>query len=355
MFERQFVVGGEPVFPPSMIFSRAYNQFAAYGAELKGYHRYYTFGAYYSLKAIIQNIRFSRGDLVLLPAYLCHTITYPFCEAGIKYDYYKLKEGLLPDLEDIDRKTTENLKAILFVDYFGYAYQDYLNDMVKSLKAKGIVVIQDAVQAWIDNEDTIYGDYCFNSVRKYAPFEASVIFSKTKLSFDAELGPISRFIIHKRLAQILRYYHLNYSLFKASSFLRLLDVANKAYHQDGIVALPRANEYMLNRLNFGAMSKQRKLVFKKLVQELKLKSVVDLPLADSTPLALPIYVQDRNEKKVALHKSGIHCPVHWQLHEEIDKKEHEYCWDLQDRELTIPVSMGFENYNQYIKKLKVIL
>jgi len=355
MLKQKFVAGGELTFPPSIIFAKYYGQFSSYGAGLTEYHRYYTFGAYYSSKAVIQNIDFQKDDYVLLPAYLCPTMIYPFKEAGVKYAFYKLKEGLLPDLEDIVRKSGKHLKAILFIDYFGYSYRDYLSEIVSYLRNQRVVIIQDIVQAWIDNEEDIYADYCMNSVRKYSPIEASVLFSRQEMRIETKYMPITRFLLHKRYAQLLRYYHLNYGIFKPESFLRHIAIANESYHLKGIIGMPKMNAWLLDRLNYQSMSRKRIIVFKALSKNLGMKSIVGLELGKSIPLAFPVLVQDRGRKKELLHNLDVHCPIHWLLSEEIDKCEHEFCWELQSHELTIPININLTSIDGYLARLKEVL
>ena len=355
MRKPKFMVGGEFVFSPGIIFEKDYHQFSNFGANLEEYNRYYTFGAYYSLKAIIQSIGFDFGDSILLPSYLCPTMIYPFKEAGIKYDFYKMKEGLLPDLDDIDRKIRKGLKAVLFVDYFGHSYKNYLAEIVSILRTKGIVTIQDTVQSWLNNENTLYGDFCMNSVRKYSPFEASVLHSKTPMKFQTQTKPIRKFILHKRYGQFLRFCHIKYGCFKPERFLRHIDIANQSYHVKGIVAMPKSNAWFLDRIDFTALSRKRSIVYHSLLRNLELQSVVKVDLCESTPLGLPVYLEDRNQKKADLHRLNIHCPVHWFLSDEIDRQEHQYSWDMQNHILTIPINISLTLMSEYITRLKEVL
>ncbi len=354
MFAHKLIVGGESLFSPLLISEPDLHQFSKYGAKLQGYHKYYTFGAYYSIRVIVQNLKFEKRDYVLLPSYLCHTIIEPFQEVGIKFDFYKMKEGLLPDLEDIDRKTKPGLKAVLFIDYFGFSQKEYLANIVTSLQAKGIKVIQDSVHSWLDNEADIYADYCMNSVRKYTPFEASVLFSKAPLKFIPVYKPIKAFLFHKRYAQILRYCHVHYGLFKPDTFLRHLDISNNNYHKDGIIGMLYCNKVLLNRLDFEAMGKDRKIVYKALHTELKLDLVLNVT-QDIVPLGMAIYLSDRDKKKIELHKADIHCPLHWLLPKEISTKEHDYSWDLQNHALTLPVNIQLPDLTEYICKLQEVI
>ncbi|HQH50008.1 MAG TPA: hypothetical protein PLA08_01220 [Candidatus Cloacimonadota bacterium] len=355
MASKNMIVGGEFVFSPTLFLKPDLHQFSDYGSELSGYSRYYTFGGYYSLKAVIRHLNFQPGEYALLPAYLCPTIIEPFRQAGVMYDFYKLKEGLLPDLEDIAKKAVTGLKAVLFIDYFGFPQMNYLTPIIGYLKAQGVVTIQDTVQSWLDNESDLYGDFCLNSVRKIAPFEAGVLFSRVPMDIIPNNRSRAKFLLHKRYAQILRYYHIRYGLFKPENFLKHIDESNQHYHHDRIMDMPPINSCLLNRIDFAALGRKRKIVFAELKKRLNPRMILQEPSSDSVPLGLAVYLENRDALKAKLHALDIHCPLHWLLSDEIDKNEHEYCWDLQYHELTIPVNVQLTQLHTYISNLQEVL
>lgn len=355
MLKQKFSVGGEFVLSPTLLFNNNYHQFSDYAGGLKQYHRHYTFGAYYSMVAIIAHLDIKVGEYILLPSYLCPSMLEPFRKAGVKYDFYKMLEGLLPDLEDIERKSGPGLKAILFVDYFGFPRKDYLREMVKALQSRGVKVLQDTVQSWLNNERSLFGDFCFNSLRKYTPFEASVLLSKERMIFFKEHRSTRKFLVHKRWAQLLRYYHLRFGIFSTESFLKHIDIANSAYHKPGIADMPLMNTWCLDRIDFITLGRKRRYVYNKLISKLSLCRVLKDELGDVVPLALPIYLSDRDSKRQLLHQRDIYCPLHWRLSEEIDKKEHDYSWDLEQHELTLPLNVNINSLELYINRLKEVL
>lgn len=355
MFKQKFIIGGELVFSPSIVVNRDYHQFSDYGSDLQDYKRYHTFGAYYSLQAVIGQLNFQPGEYALLPSYLCPTIIEPFRSAKAKYVFYKMKEGLLPDLGDIDKKAKSGLKAVLFIDYFGFPQKDYLQEIVGFLRTKGVRVIQDTVQSWLNNEPELYGDFCLNSVRKYSPFEGSALLSKTPMSFKTDSGKLRKFLQHKRYGQILRYCHIKYGLFHPASFLSQFETSNLYYHGDGMAELPKLNRWLLDRLDFEALGRNRKYMYKEMLNKLKPRLILGNLGEDAVPFGMAIYLEDRDQKKVRLHERGVHCPVHWLLPEEIDIHEHDYSWELQHHALTLPVSLEPFQLKTYIEKLQEVL
>ena len=349
------MVGGEFIFSPKIVFNKNYHQFSDYGSKPIEYKRYYTFGAYYSLKAVIQNLKIQDSEYVLLPSYLCPTMIIPFREAKVKYDFFKMKEGLLPDLEDIDKKTRQGLKAVLFIDYFGFPQRDYLAPLVERFRIKGIKTIQDTVQSWMNNEVDLYADFCMNSVRKYTPFEASVLFSKVPLNFRLKNKPIHKFLAHKRYAQLLRFYHIQTGLFKSETFLNHIKISNQNYHHDYIIGMPKTNQWLLNRMDFETLGQQRRTVFHELITKISPRQILKDISDKVIPLGLAVYLEERDKQQQQLHGLDIHCPLHWRLSDEIDKKEHLYSWDLEKHILTLPINVEHHLLPEYVSKLKEVL
>lgn len=350
------IVGGEFVFSPSIFFNKDYHQFSDYGSSLTKYYRYYTFGAYYSIKLIIRNIRILPNEYVLLPSYLCPTIIEPFRKLNVKYEFYKISEGLIPNFEDIHLKMRSNLRAILFIDYYGFPYGKILKPLIEYMRSKSIIVIQDTVQSWLNNENELFGDFCFNSVRKYSPIEASVLLSTRTLLYNIDGKSITQFIIHKRLAQILRYIHIKSSLMTPKIYLKHIAIANNKYHQEGVIGLPKLNKWLLDRINFQILGEERRIVYEKLITMMRLKIIVKQDIKESiVPLGLPIYLEDRDRKKTNLHLLDIHCPVHWMLSEEIDKKEYEISWEISQNTLTIPITIRTDKIDEYVKRLVEVI
>jgi hypothetical protein len=355
MKNMQFVVGGEPTISLSSVFSKRTGEFSKYGSDLQGYNRYYTFGAYYSLKVIIESLNWKTTDFVLLPSYLCPSILMPFKEAGVRYKFFKMLEGLEPDTEDIRSHMDKDLRAILFIDYFGYPYRDILSPFLDELHSNKTMIIQDTVQSWLDNQEYLYGDVCFNSVRKYTPYEGSVLLSKKTLEIKHTRSCNSSFVFHKRFAQHVRHYHLKYGWFKPRTFLKHIDMANSVYHQPGIINLPSINHFMLNKLDFDEMARNRKQVYDSLLMGCRVKPLLKHPIDSFVPLGLAIYVENRNEVRSELFRHNVYCPIHWLLSSEIDKKCYAVSCDVQDHELTLPISIDPKYIERYIIILNEVL
>ena len=348
------VAGGEPPISLLDVFHRRQGQFSDYPKSQDDYYKYYTFGPYYSLKVIITELGCRNNEYVLVPSYLCPSILLPFQEASVRYKFYNIRYGFLPDQNDIMPHIGNGLKAVLFIDYFGYPQKAFMQPVLSILKNQGVTLIQDAVQSWINNEDNLYGDFCFNSLRKYAPYEGSVLLSKRKLSLRYTNTRLLRFLCHKRYSQVLRYCHLKYGWFKPDTFLKHIEISNQSYHREGIAKLPKMNKHMLNKIDFDGRGKDRKLVVKAILDSGLIEPLIDISDSSAVPLGLPIYTKNRDMLRLELIRRNIFCPIHWLLSSEIDRDSFRTSWDIQDHELTLPVNIDPGLINLYLERLQEV-
>ena len=70
-----------------------------------------------SLRIVALDI-LDKVDKILLPAFCCESMVKPFLDVGIKVEFYKLTNDLLPDILHIE-SLLNNKSAILYMDFFG--------------------------------------------------------------------------------------------------------------------------------------------------------------------------------------------------------------------------------------------
>lgn len=117
----------------------------------------------YILKKIIK-----LNQEVLIPDYICESITQPLNQLRIKYKFYKINNDLKIDWKYLNNIIDKNTKAILFVNYFGIPNEIFrLKDFSKKNK---IILIEDNSHGFYGFfEDQLmgtFGDFGFASPRK---------------------------------------------------------------------------------------------------------------------------------------------------------------------------------------------
>jgi len=347
-------IGGEPFYSPAMLFTKAKNNFKT---ELKisypDKYLTFTYGGYYSLRIILEHLNFNKNEIVLLPSYLCPTILIPFKEYGINYQFYKIKKDLSIHTIDLQNKITNDVKAVFFINYFGFKQPNHVLGKLLELKRKGILLIQDCVQDFYVKQDDVIGNYAFMSFRKFFPLEGSLIISDNKIEGIKISGLNRKYFYNKLKGRFLRYCHYKYGC-KDKYFLNAFEVANNSYHITKNLKFTKYDEYVFNRMDIEKDKKIRKGNFALLIQNIKDISVINTLSDDVVPMAFPIRIKDRNSVHNELRKQSIFCPVHWHLSEEIDTVQFKESWELSNSILSIPIN-SVSDYTSIINILKKIL
>ena len=111
------------------------------------------------------------SDAVLVPAYHCSSMIEPVIQVNAKPVFYRINEDTTVDLQDLARKCSTDVKAILVTHYFGFP-QD-LQPIRKLCDEHGIVLIEDCAHSFFGtlgrNSIGTTGDYSIASIMKFFP------------------------------------------------------------------------------------------------------------------------------------------------------------------------------------------
>jgi hypothetical protein len=350
------VIGGEHVFKKSLIRGKS----VGYLDFLKKrfcdtYNIEFTFGGYYSLLAIVDFIikKNNANFSVLLPSYLCPSMLKPFDLRSIKYDFYEVDDNLLINSDHLLSAITPETKAVLFIDYFGASQSEQWYESINEIRTKGIYIIQDVVQCLDLIKTNIYGDFIFNSFRKFIPVEGSILLSKQNLDIIWSNDSIAELYL-KRLGQYLRRINLKINIIPSYLFIAALNKFEQNYYKTQVYLLPDLNKDYINKVdifrlidiqikNYSCLEKS----FSKLIPQLLLNQS-----GNFTPLGFVIKVKKRDSFRKYLAKNRIFAPIHWQLSDKIDKIKFGNSWKLSESIVTIPIiNIGPDEMNYLIEKL----
>lgn len=331
-------IGGEPFYSPLKLISLPKNNIRNYFMErFPEKHITYTYGGYYSLRVILQHLKLSKDDKVLLPSYMCPTILYPFKELGILYEFYKVNRNLQIELDDLSKRVTGKAKAVFFINYFGFKQPDEVKTALLKLKESGIIVIQDVVQDFYVQNSDLIGNYAFMSFRKFFPCEGSIIISKDKIDGVVIKGKNKTYFNNKLKGRLLRYLHYKYGC-KEESFLSAFNKANESYRLPENINFTKYDEYILNRIDFEKEKETRRKNFKVLLERFNEKALFKSLPDNVVPLAFPIIVKDRNNLRSRLSKESIYCPVHWKLPDEFKGNVCKDSFELSEEIMSVPIN-----------------
>jgi dTDP-4-amino-4,6-dideoxygalactose transaminase len=334
---KNYHIGGEYYYSPVLILKKKKVFFDEY-VRMNFSDRFYSYtgGGYFSISSILKNIEFQSKDKVLLPSYICPTVLIPFQKQKISYRFYKISEHLKVDINDLQNKITPDIKAIFFINYFGFPQDEEVRIFLKELKEKGIIIIEDMVHSFFSRSE-VTGNYAFNSLRKFMPVDGSVIISEKEFSNDYAAS-FNKYFFYQLAGRYAKYFIFNLGLKNDNLFLNFFKKAEKLYYTSETFGFNAYNNYIFSKIDIAQLREKRTFTFTMLLNNLKDYSLFHCLPNNVTPLSFPIIIDKRDKIRSELAKKKIFCPVHWKLPAEINRKEFEESWYLSEKILSIPVN-----------------
>ena len=135
---------------------------------------YFLNGGQACLRAIADFLVDHDINQVLLPAYLCPTITKTLSQFNLRLDFYPVMEDFSINLESLAAKASNSKnQAIYFINYFGFTRSIAEQALLQKLQAQGYLLVEDNAQAGFTEKPI--GDFVFNSFRKFVPYDGAYL------------------------------------------------------------------------------------------------------------------------------------------------------------------------------------
>ncbi|WP_026882558.1 hypothetical protein [Clostridium akagii] len=299
-------------------------------------------GGQSAIQFIIENINFKQDEYILIPSYLCPTILYNFQRKKINILFYEINEDLSINLMDIENKINQyKIKALFFIDYFGFYHDNNTIQFLKSIKENGIILIEDAVQMfWFKRMKKFIGDYVFNSYRKFLPVDGSVVLCNNNGEFEFDEDDYCKLMNEARLKKT---QYIKFNIGKEQEFLNLFNEAEEAYYKrKNVNGMDNESKKLLNKTNYELIKKTRFDNYTYLYDRLKEVSGIKILfnkelIEDNIPLGLPILINNRDFIRKELRNYSIYCPIHWDISNEAFIKEFDKSLYVSNNLLTLPI------------------
>jgi dTDP-4-amino-4,6-dideoxygalactose transaminase len=306
-----------------------------------------------AIELILSDIEFKEDEILLLPSYLCPTIVDFIVKSKVNYKFYNVNKDLSLNLQDINNLINKNqVKAIFFIDYFGFYHNKKTLDQLLEFQNKGIILIEDAVQMfWIKKNNGFIGDYIFNSYRKFLPIDGSIVIGIEDKVFE-EIEDDYYNLMKK--ARNEKSIYINEGKGEEGIFLKDFDIAHDSYYRRGSInAINSFDKGFLRHVPIEVLNNIRLDNYKYLKQELNgidgVEVIFNEDLGDNIPLCIPIFVNRRDEIRRNLMGFNIYCPVHWNLKNEEWADEYKDALEVSKRILSIPIDWRYDiNDMEYI-------
>lgn len=188
---------------------------------------------------VFQNaLKIRKGDKVLAPEYMCVSVVNAFEAAGVEFGVYRVKEGLVIDLDDLKSKINDHMGAIYVIHYFGFPQPAEVAEELKRLSAeKGIPIIEDLTQSLLTRDAGLigYGDYLVSSVRKWFPITDGGIAAARNGTTWADVPLNSAYdeaVYTQMFLSLARKEYAQKELLEDKSYLELEKLANSKRYLD---------------------------------------------------------------------------------------------------------------------------
>jgi dTDP-4-amino-4,6-dideoxygalactose transaminase len=304
-----------------------------------------------ALKAITRVL----GDgYVLMPEYICESVIK--CFSIDQIIFYKLKENLQIDANDLLNKINSNTAVVYLMHYFGSLQPENVLSLLRAEKEKyGFTIIEDTTHSIFSKKQTV-GDYCVASLRKwFAVPNGGVLYSDNPLYLNS-YDEIRRSTDNdKAYAMMLKTLYLNGQLDCNSEYRKIFAACEeKLDTQKNIRRISDFSEFLLSCNDVYDMVKKRKSNLNRLKNKLsniKMKQICNFTEKDC-PFTLPVMVPDRDDFRKYLMENKIYCAVHWPF-DGLAPRERPLAFALSNNMISLPIDQRYKE-EEMAYLLKVI-
>ena len=299
------------------------------------------------LKRIIANNNtiHKRGG-VMLPDYLCSSITQVCIDEKISYQFYHIKDDLLPDEEQLMPKLDDN-SVVLLISYFGMIDVENVADRIKKQNPNVVIILDDVQNYYSQYSKSDFWDYRFNSYRKwFAVPDGAEVFLK---SGSVELpNAKNTFAQYKFSGNVLK----NFSEWLEDSLcLDLLGKGEEILDTDYNCECSKISRHLIPEISFEEIKSKRMENASFLHDELEKLGIKHTYNPVSVPLFIPVFLENRSEVRKKMFSNNIFTPVHWPY--ESDKLNGEVKNLIYDRELSLICDQRY-SIDDMERQIKVI-
>lgn len=280
--------------------------------QLNKYGSYHASGraALYSILLSLKNRNIKR---ILLPDYLCFTIVTTVVSSRLEYDFYRLNESLLPDIENIRSKVDEST-AILIINYFGMQDLSSSVSAIKKLSEKLPVIVDDvqALYSYLTSELSDI-DYSFTSLRKWLPVPDGGLM-QSKNNEITTPDSVNSFWVKKLNGLALKSMREDLKDMD-EVYLRMLEEGENMIDQFLRARGSEVTEMVFERTDLEAVASKRRRnasIILSGLNDIGIEPII-APRHDSVPFFIPIVLGNRDIVRKKLFSQSIFCPVHWPL------------------------------------------
>lgn len=308
-----------------------------------------------ALALVAQTIQHNDGDILMMPAYCCRTMEWPFLDYGWNLKYYQLNDDLSINIEDLIRRVyLYRPKAVLVMNYYGFTPADSAIEAIKTLDSN-LRVIEDFSHALLSQALTSVkpckADYRIASIRKSLGVPDGGIYLSNQ-PYDKMLikhldNQFSNLRMEAEREKSMFFYSYDEELRKSSK-AKLSDANDDLGRPIEIYAMSEASKDIIDNVDVEVMRYARFTNYKHLYSLLKDNKNIEILFKpnknNQAPFSMPVLFSDRYDVQREMAEHGLFLPVLWTINDKakavckISKK-------VSENMLSIPIDHRFDYYD----------
>lgn len=183
-------------------------------------------------------MKLDKGARVLVPEYNCISVFNALEAVGAEFTVYNVKQGLIIDTKDLEKKITPDCKVIYLIHYFGVPQPQAVVDEIRRIaKEHNLYIVEDLTQTVLSKDEGRigFGDYVVMSTRKWYPITDGGIAAArddVKLEMTELPDGYDEAVYRQMLISLERKYFETEQERSVKEYLQLEKEANKARYLD---------------------------------------------------------------------------------------------------------------------------
>lgn len=303
-----------------------------------------------------------RAKRILLPDYVCQSVTDAAIRAGIPIATYSIDSSYYFDSAEIDEKLSEG-DCIYIAHYFGQPLNDQQLQAISRWKNAGILIVEDITLSLLSCDlsgGVGFGSYILGSIRKWFPIPDGGFLS----TVSEELPPeITGTCVSKYTDYYLTVQSMKRQYIQGGCLDKALKNVYMGYYSLSIDEL--FSDYSLYPISAWSVNYLQNLDMEQALSKRihnydylysLIKDIPGLELKISRkegylPFGMEICCEKRNELLQYLISQDIYCNVHWRLPASPQNPAIAY---LAEHSMTIPCDQRYseEDLNRIADALK---
>ena len=290
--------------------------------------------------------------IVLLPEFLCSSISDAILRAGWKYQYYSVDKDLKIIEEEIIEKIQE-IPILFVIDYFGKNQSQFFLKELKKINPE-VIIIEDCTQSLLtERKEESVADYMLASLRKwFAIPSGGGVWSNHNLPEIPVAPGISEYTFYYFISQLMKTEYLKNEKLNKQKYLEWMSEGVKKLFEDYTIReMDQVSKRLLANLDWEAVRERRRAnydVICKLIDNNPQFELVSQLKEGEIPFCIPIRTKYRENLMSYLIQNRIYCNIHWRILEQKYGINPEIK-ELSEQILSIPCDQRYgEEEMQYI-------